>query len=91
MCSHWCGGLCPGAIPYQFCRGTANIRLFTHHDITQAPSSVFTMVQNHRILGFYGTGVYVMVNRKLPLEVPSQCSAHRVEYFLGNIDIYDCF
>ena len=19
MCSHWCGSLCPGAIPYQFC------------------------------------------------------------------------
>ena len=67
----------------------ANVRLFIHHDITQAPNSVLTMVQS---IGFYDrTYVYVMVNSKLPLYVSSQCSGHSVEYFLGNIDIYDCF
>ena len=67
----------------------ANVRLFIHHDITQAPNSVLTMVQS---IGFYdGTYVYAMVNSMLPLYVPSQCSGHSVEYFLGNIDIYDCF
>ena len=47
------------------------------------------MVQS---IGFYdGTYVYAMVNSMLPLYVPSQCSGHSVEYFLGNIDIYDGF
>ena len=32
-----------------------------------------------------------MVNGKLPIYVPSQCSGHSVEYFLRNIDFYDCF
>ena len=51
MCSHWCGGLCPGAIPYQFSiTNVANVRLFIHHDITQAPNSVLTLVQKHSIL-----------------------------------------
>ena len=45
-----------------------------------------------KIIGFYDENyVYVMVNSKLPLYVASQCSGHSVEYFLRNIDIYDCF